>query len=77
MSWVLTVKELKRMLEKYDDATVVMVSTSREGEAFEASPYPTYAYRSDDGEIVDDGDLENDDSFSKMERVLVIWGNDD
>lgn len=77
MGWFLTVKELKTILNKYDDKAVVMIGMDRdEGESVEADPDVSYMYRTPDGELVDEMSAESDESLIEYRRALIIWGFD-
>ena len=69
----LTVKELKQILEKYDDSAVVMVGNREEDTAVEADSAVSYCYATDDGQIVDEFDSTYEDTFVGKNRALIIW----
>ena len=73
----MTVKELKAILNKYDDKAIVMIGVDRDdGESIEADPDVSYMYRTTDGELVDEMTVENDESLIEYRRALIIWGLD-
>lgn len=77
MSWYLTVRKLKDILAKYDDNAVVMIAENRDGDgAVEADDSPSYVYRNDEGEIVDEFDPSLDESMIRNQRAVIIWGAD-
>ena len=77
MAWFLTIKELKGLLNKYDDDAVVMLGIDRDsGESYEADNDPTYAYLTPDGELVDEFSVDKNESIRGYRRALVIWSVD-
>jgi hypothetical protein len=77
VAWFLRVKDLKVLLNKYDEDAVIMVGVDRDsGEAYEADPDLVYCYRTPDGEMLDEFSVEKDESLLGYRRALIIWGVD-
>ncbi len=77
MGWYLTVKELKNLLNKYDDRAVVMIGVDRDGgESYEADADLSYVYLTHEGELVDEFSVNKNESLREYRRAVVIWSTD-
>lgn len=75
--YYLKVKDLKTLLNKYSDDAIIMVGINREdGEAYEADSELTYCYRTLDGEMIDEFNVEDGESLVNYKRALVLWAID-
>lgn len=76
---MITVGELKLILDEYDDTRVVVIATDGEGNAF--SPLDNvgwgmyFAESTWDGDFVDADDLEDDEDINAddCEPAIVLW----
>lgn len=76
-----TVKRLRELLDKYVDDAVVMIGVGeRQTEGmviYDLDEDPSYAYRDEDGDIIEDVSPDQDESFSKYDRVVVLWSTNE
>jgi len=73
MSWFLTVGTLKRLLNKYDDSTRIMVGDSVDQSAYDAEEDFGVMWLDNDGTLINETDVEDEESLRNMHKVIVIW----